>query len=349
MPAIKPSVISFILPLLFILFLSPPVWCNDSSTIRDMMGDMDMIVQTECYTNKYLGGIFLDTCYRVLEHTYKCQDALYAFIDAFGNKDPNTVTANDYNGFFNVIPVASNPNSVLFWTGVINIIEKVSQHPGISSSANQPSSLIFNKMRASENITCWCGNKTHRIDYYNPCPPTPTYMFWAKFSALLGRSATGVAFWAAYGNKDGKPYNPNSFFAEFEFPNMVNVTRLVVIDIYNANKEGEQCGQGSLALLQNLAVNKYGNDGYHCYTINGDPMCTDPQQVNDLAEMTYEVIENEWQGKLDTLYLVVISLCVLPYVSHSHRLKPGHWQLLTTCKSNFITTSILFCLTFTYI
>ena len=295
MPAIKPLVISFLLPLLFILFLSPPVWSINSSTIRNMMEDMGMTVQTECYTSPHLPGIFLSTCYDVLEDAYKCQSALSAFGKAFGRKDPNTVTANNYNGFFNIIPVASNPNSVLFWTGVRNVTEKVSEHPDISSSANQPSSLIFNKMRASKyNIACWCGNKTHVIDTYNPCPPTPTYMFWAQFSTLLGRSATGVAFWAAYGNKDGKPYNPDSFFAKFEFPNMVNVNRLVVIDIYNANKVGEKCGQGSLALLQNQAVNRYGKNGYQCYMIYGDP--TDAQQVGTLAAKTYEDIEKEKQG-----------------------------------------------------
>ena len=260
-----------------------------------MMEDMGMTVPTECYTHFWFPEIFYFTCYDVIKDYDKCDYAWEAFLNAFAFKDPNTVTANNYNGFFNEIPVVSNPNSVLFWTGVRNVIEKVSEHPNISSSANQQSSLIFNKMSAPPyNIACWCGNKTHAIDTYNPCPPTPTYMFWAQFSTLLGRSATGVAFWAAYGNKDGKPYNPDSFFAKFEFPNMVNVNRLVVIDIYNANKVGEKCGQGSLALLQNQAVNKYGNDGYQCYMIYGDP--TDAQQVGALATKTYEDIEKEKQG-----------------------------------------------------
>lgn len=253
-----------------------------------------MTMQDECYTPKNIKSFFLNSCNDVLKDANKCQNAFVAFYEGFGQKDPNTVTESDYNAYFGILPVVSAPNSALFWSGVINVIEKVSQYPGISSSATQASSLIINKMYASYNVMCWCGNTTDYFDFYNPCPPTPTYMFWAQFSILLGKSATGVAFWAAYGNRDGGAYSPDSFFAKYELPNMVKVKRLVVIDIYNPNKKGEKCEQGSLALLRNEAVNIYGNDGYQCSVINGDP--TDPKQVDTLAAATYAIIQKERQG-----------------------------------------------------
>ena len=192
------------------------------------------------------------------------------------------------------IPVDSPPNSVLFCSGVRSFITTLSLYPGISSSANQKSSLIINKMQTSYNVNCWCGNTTHVLDTTNPCPKTPTHAFWEKFSVLLAESATGIVFWVGYGNRDGGAYKPNSFFGLYEFPNMTpqKVKRLVVIDIYHDN--GEQCGQGSLMQLQNRAVNKFVNDGYRCYMIYGDP--TDTQEIDMLALKAYDIIK-EQQGK----------------------------------------------------
>ena len=305
MPVMQPLVISFLLPSLFILFLSTPAWSNDSSTVKDMMEDMGIRVPDVCRTPTDLENIFYNKCFIALLDLNKCVDAWIGFTAAFGFKDPNTITPNDYNTYFNVIPVISPPNSVLFWSGVRSFITALSHYPTISSSANQHSSLIFNAMRASNNVKCWCGDHDHKINTENPCPPTPYTAFWEEFSVLLAQSANGIAFWVGYGNRDGGAYDPNSFFGQYEFPNL-NVERLVVIDIYHDN--GEQCGQGSLLALENLAVDKFGNNGYRCHTIYGDP--TNSQEFYTLAVSAHVVIEEEQQGKYISSY-VHLCQCVI--------------------------------------
>ena len=228
MPAKQPMIFSFLLISLFILFLSLPA---QSTTIKDMMEDVGITVPDVCRTPTDLESIFYNECFIVLVDIYQieCVAPWNGFIAAFGYKDPNTITPNDYITYFNVIPVKSPPNSVLFWSGVRSFITTLSKYPGISSSANQPSSLIFNAMRASNNVKCWCANANEMIDTVTPCPATPYTTFWAEFSVLLAQSANGIAFWVGYGNRDGGAYDPNSFFGQYEFPNL-NVKRLVVIE-----------------------------------------------------------------------------------------------------------------------
>ena len=244
-----------------------------------------------CYTPPDLQNIFSNACNRVLQNDDQCKSAWEAFSCAFGFKDPNTITANNYDAFFRIIPVDSQPNTVLFWTGVSKVIDQVSMEPDISSSANQKASRIFNIMKNEYNVKCWCGSETSMIDTVTACPDPPRRRFWAKFSVLLAESTTGVAFWVGYGNNKDGAYKPISYFAMFEFPNMTpdRVKRFVVIDIYHDN--GEQCRQGSLLDLRNQAVEKYGSNGYICYMTTGNP--DDPNQVNTLANAILHIIRKE--------------------------------------------------------
>ena len=294
MPAVQPLLLSFLLPSLFFLFLSTPVWSNSPSTIRNMMENSDMTLSDPyaCYTPPNLENIFSQTCYKVIRNTAQCELAWKGFIKAFAYKDPETIKANDYNSYFDIMRVNTRPDTVLFWSGVQKVVEKVSENKLISSSANQISSLIFSTMKYESNVRCWCGNKSSIIDTSNPCPNTTRYAFWEQFSILLAKSARGITFWAGYGNRKGGAYNITSIFARFEFPNMTpdRVNRFVVIDMYK--DIGEQCSQpGSLQTLRNLAVDKYGINGYACYQIQGDP--TDTQQVDTLAKAALYIIRKE--------------------------------------------------------
>ena len=65
------------------------------------------------------------------------------------------------------------------------------------------------------------------------------------------------------------------------------VKRLVVIVMYDCGMNtGEMCGLGTLAELQNEAVEKYGSAGFQCYEVCGDP--SDEQQVSSLADRALE-------------------------------------------------------------
>jgi len=300
MLSMYPLVVSFLLPC--IVLLSTPVWSTNSSTIMEMMEDMGMTVPNECYTRPNLQDIFLRACGKVLHNdNTKCSTAWNAFTSAFGFEDPNNVTRDDYTDYFDVLKVFSPPNTVVFWSYVRPIIEVISRYPNISSSANQISSLIINTMIVDDNVQCWCGNETALLDTINPCPmtPGPTVAFWEKFSCLLGESASGIAFWVGDGDRNGGAYKDTSFFANYEFPKLIlaRVNRLVAIDIYDCDKNtGEKCGEGTLAELQNQAVEKYGSStGYQCYEVCGDPF--DEQQVSSLAAHTLNIIRKEQEGK----------------------------------------------------
>lgn len=83
--------------------------------------DTAVVAPYACYTPPDLQNIFLQACDRVLQSDAQCRLAWEEFTSAFGRRDPNTITANDYNAFFKIIPVVSQTNTVLFWTGVINV------------------------------------------------------------------------------------------------------------------------------------------------------------------------------------------------------------------------------------
>ena len=293
-------IVSILLPSFFILFLSTPVCSNNSTNITDMMEDMGRTMPKICNTPPDLEDIFLRACEKVLGNNNMCPSVWNEFATSFGYKDPTTVTGDDYNGYFNIVPIVSPSNTVLFWSSVKAVIEEISKYPDISTSANQNSSSIINTMMADDAVECWCGNKTHLLDTVNPCPmtPGPTTVFWQKFSCVLGESAMGIAFWLGYGDKVGGAYQDSSFFAEYEFPKLTpdRVQRLVVIDMYDCSvNTGEMCGIGTLAKLQRQTVEKYGSAGYQCYEVCGNP--SDEQEVSSLANRALDIIRREQGGK----------------------------------------------------
>ena len=284
----KSFLFSLFLPLISFLFLSTPAWSSWSDSAMEENLDAT-VIKDKCYTPPNLQEIFLEVCKRVLENDDQCIRAWEAFTCAFGEK--NDITPNDYNPYFNVIPVVSEPNTVLFWSGVMNVVDEVSLQPKISSSANQKSSKILNIMENEYNVKCWCGNNTSIIDTVHACPSNTTYAFWEQFSILLANSTRGIAFWAGYGNRKKGAYSPTSFFAKYEFPYLdpERVKKLVIIDIYHDN--GEQCSQGSLLKLHGKIVEKYGRNGYRCYETKGDP--NNKTQVDALAKTTLFIIRKE--------------------------------------------------------
>ena len=288
--------------LLLVLFLATaPVESGDNGDadmMKKMMEDMGRSMPEGCFTPPDLEDIFLRACRKVVEDSGKCPAAWIAFTSAFGFKNPNNVTQEDYEQYFDVLPISSPPNSVVFWSGVQDVIEEISKYPNISSSANQDASNIINAMTADDGVECWCGNESAVLDTVNPCPSAITTVFWQEFSCLLGESATGIAYWVGYGDRDGGAYQSSSFFANYEFPKLTpdRVKRLVIIDIHGCGKDiGEDCGEGTLRRLQRQAERKYGRSmGARCYEVCGNPW--DEQQVSSIANDTLDVIREEQKG-----------------------------------------------------
>ena len=268
---------------------------DDFSFTKQMMCDTCRRIPDEpCYTPHDMEEKFLRACGEILDDEALCDGAWDAFTSAFKLKDPNTVIDEDYNGYFDFIPIVSAPNSSLYWSGVPSVVEEISKHRNISSSFNQASSHIVNIMSEEFNVTCWCGNRTAVLDTVNPCPIEPTVAFWKSFSAHFGESGKTVVFCIGNGNREGGAYQNTSFFTAVEFPRLTypRVIRLIAIDIYNCgHKTVESCGEGTLRLLEDEAVKKYGNTGYKCVDVCGDPL--DKREVPLLADKALKIIRQQ--------------------------------------------------------
>ena len=125
----------------------------------------------------------------------------------------------------------------------------------------------MNILNEEFNVTCWCGNKTAILDTVNPCPAQPTVSFWKAFSIHFAEAGKDIVFWIGDGNREGGAYQNTSFFTTVEFPRCTHprVTQLIAIDIYEcSHKMVEQCGEGTMKLLEDEAVQKY---GYKCANV----------------------------------------------------------------------------------
>lgn len=267
----------------------------DYSLIKQLMKDSDRRMPDEpCYTPYDLKDIFSRACEKVKSDEAFCDGAWSAFTSGFGFKDPETVTEEDYKQYFDFVPIISAPNSSLYWSGVPSVVEEISKHRNISSSFNQAASSIVNIMNEQYNVTCWCGNKTAILDTVNPCPPEPLTGFWEAFSIHFADAGKGVVFWIGDGNREGGAYQNTSFFTTEEFPRLTypRVVRLIAIDIYSCGQEVvEKCGEGTMQLLEDEAIKKYGNTGYKCADVCGDPL--DESEVPLLANKTLQIIREE--------------------------------------------------------
>ena len=252
----------------------------------------------KCRTLSNFPELFIDSCLELLENNNEtCQLAWDTFLEAFAYKNASMVGLDDYNKYFELFKIESEPNSVVFWSGVVDLIEEVSmtkKYP-ISSSFTQTASNIINNMATYPD--CWCGGPDG-IDYVNPCPYEPSISFWAKLSCLLGESSVGISFWIGDGERRGGTFRNESFFTKYEFVKLAppRNTKLVVLDIDGESGTGETCGTGTLADLKRLAVDKFGEKGYTCYDVPGN--LSDPNQLMSITNNVLEIIGEE-QGMME--------------------------------------------------
>ena len=290
---------------LIIGFLCTNVVSSETTTDVEMMEDMGRSVPNRCFTPSNFESAFSRACLIVLNGNKTwCSFAWTGFKVAFGFKDPKSVTAEDYDTFFEVLPPISPANSPVHWSGINigNVVKEISTQPKISSSMNQVSARIINTMTKDDNVMCWCGSTTAFIDTANPCPITPVVAFWQAFSTHFAKSARGIVYFIGNGNRRTGAYQNASFFATFEFPELISdrVNKLVVIDIYNMV---EKCGEGTLKVLKAQAISRYGIDmGYDCEAVCGN--ASNKQEISLLANQTLEIIRQE-QSKGNHIYSYV--------------------------------------------
>ena len=280
-------------------------YCSEySKTTADQLDEINIMkdigkrIPDKCFTSPRLEEIFIRACDKTLNDAGRCSFAWSAFNFAFRYKDPKTVTKDDYNLFFNILPVESPLYSAVFWSGVRNVVDEISSHPKISSSANRVSSSIINTMATDDNVMCWCGNETEILDTVNACPITPVVAFWQAFSTYFAESGIGIVYWIVDGNREGSAYRNATLFADHEFPNLIypKVYKLVVLVIRECNQTViEGCGEGTLISLEEEAKKRYGvNKGYRCENICGNS--SDELQTSSLAHHCLQIIKEEQSG-----------------------------------------------------
>ena len=147
------------------------------------------------------------------------------------------------------------------------------------------------------------------IDYTNQCPCSVTVAFWERFSMQFALSAQGTAFYLGYGEKPGGTFQPTSFFAVHELPNLSppRVSNVVVMVVTDST--GESCGKGTVATLENRIRAR--NLDFSCYDIFGDPTIT--SQVEELSVCASKIITATQNGMFSfcTLLLKLHDDCVL--------------------------------------
>ena len=295
---------SFLFLSVFISFLrcseSSPV-SDSGSDMKEMLKDIDKNPPDKCFTPPNLEDIFIRSCEQVIDSAGKCSFGWTAFTLAFRFKDPNTVEQDDYKIFFDILKVKSPLYSAVFWSGVGGVVEEISVHPKISSSANRVTSSIINTMATDYNVMCWCGNTTALLDTVNPCPIAPVAAFWQEFASRFGKSGAGIVYWIGDGNREGGAYQNTTLFSKFEFPKLTypRVYRMVIMVIHECNETMvEGCGEGTLQTLENDALEQYGNIGYRCENVCGD--ASDEQQIPLLADQCMQIITEEQKRGLKT-------------------------------------------------
>ena len=293
----KCFLVSFLFLSVFVSFFrysEPSLFDVDSDT-EEMLEDIGKSLPDKCFTSPNLEDIFIRSCEKVLDNAGKCSFGWTAFTLAFRFKDPNTVKKDDYKIFFDILQVKSSLYSTVFWSGVKGIVEELSVHPKISSSANRITSSIINTMATDYNVMCWCGNTTALLDTFNPCPIAPVVAFWQEFSSRFGKSAEGIVYWIGDGNRDGGAYQNTTLFSKYEFPKLTypKVYRMVIMVIHECNETmAEGCGEGTLHILENYAMEKFGGHlGYRCENVCGN--VSDEQQIPLLADQCLQIITEE--------------------------------------------------------
>ena len=264
---------------------------HNSDEIK-MIEDIGKSIPNKCFTLPAIEDMFMRACEKILNSHTQCSYACSAFTLAFSYKDPNMVAENDYKLFFDIIPVETHLNAVVYWSGVRSIAEQISTYPNISTSTNHASSRIINTMENDGNVKCWCANTTAFLDTINPCPVTPLVAFWRAFYSRYGELGIGIVYWIGDGNREGGAYQNATFFSDFEFPQLKypRVYRMVALVIYDCNAtKSEKCGEGTLKVFEDHAVKKYGS--YRCENVCGD--ISDEKQIPSLADQCLEIIRAE--------------------------------------------------------
>ena len=244
--------------------------------------------QENCTSPCDLEARYLKSCRdNATVNSTTCMRAWNAFLSAFSGKDPENVTQMDYDNYYGVLPIMVARNQALFWSGTYPLAEGISRmDPTICSSFTEPSAASVNGLGPD---VCWCGNaSTNGVDCVNVCNGNPGFQFWASFSAMLGMRAEGVAFWLASGERPNGTYQNTSFFAEYEFRNLQppRVSRLVVLNVHNEGV-GESCGNGTLATLETLSVERFNASGYVCHDVIGNASFMDMEVVMEIVDIIH--------------------------------------------------------------
>ena len=241
-----------------------------------------------CFVSEELRTLFHTSCTNFSISATLCSSALSAFLEAFEDKDPNTVMEVDFQPYLEVLPFqALQPNTLLLWSGTGMLVEIVSMMSfsgsSVTSTKNIPTAAIIDSLNL-----CWCNTKSK-----SECSDNVSTTFWALISQKISMEATGIVFLLINGENPHGAYSTTTFFSKYELSNLEppRVSKLVVLNVHR-DSEGEACDTDSLSTLDRALDAQ--NLTHSCFDLRGN--LNTPNDLKRIASCSLQVIEAHQQG-----------------------------------------------------
>ncbi|XP_038050433.1 ADP-ribosyl cyclase/cyclic ADP-ribose hydrolase-like [Patiria miniata] len=223
-------------------------------------------------TTPFIKEIFLGRCLELQVETaipnacpqrpVNCMRLWKLFHDAIAYKDPCAIPLDAYRDFIAAVPHQLPADKSMFWSGTSYIVHEYTE------AANDLLTLEDTLMGYMVDGLQWCSSTnpwSTGLNYWE-CPEfwqegceVASTAFYTATSSAIGRQATGVVTVMLDATRTDGAYRNDSFFANYEFPNMdpEKVTRGDIILVNRLGKPVvETCGTGSVAVLERLFKEK---------------------------------------------------------------------------------------------
>ncbi|KAH9505551.1 hypothetical protein Btru_055856 [Bulinus truncatus] len=187
-----------------------------------------------------------------------CHEIWTKFSSAFAYKGPCNVPASSYLPFFEAAKQVLPENKIMFWSGTYHLAHLYAKE--VATFITLEDTLIGYLADTLE----WCGQvNPPGINYTvcpsdSECPDGAIHGFWSSASKALATSAKGNVTLMVNGSNPDKPaYRKNSYFAQYELPNL-NASLVPAMNVILVHALGlpklETCTSGSLLTLKEDAT-----------------------------------------------------------------------------------------------
>uniref|UniRef100_UPI0037E76651 ADP-ribosyl cyclase/cyclic ADP-ribose hydrolase 1-like n=1 Tax=Semicossyphus pulcher TaxID=241346 RepID=UPI0037E76651 len=201
--------------------------------------------------------IFLKKCSEFSKGTANGEKILATFEKAYVGKDKCHVFGKDYDELFAENPFKHPCGKTMLWSKTEDVVHK------FTGTGDCYITMRHTLLGYVLNGLSWYGkvnSKETFTEHFEYCEPNPVSSFWQIASTKFAQHACGHVTVMLNGEID-EPYDPKSFFALYEVPNLqpAEVKQLTVLLV---GDKKNQCNNESLKNLKNILKGK--NIEYDC-------------------------------------------------------------------------------------